>query len=54
MIYLSKGPSKGGGRCRFGPYVDPPRLWAVCVWMCVWVFVEEGGVCVLFLSVFFF
>ena len=21
MIYLSKG---GGGRCRFGPYVDPP------------------------------
>ena len=23
MIYLSKG---GGGRCRFGPYVDPPLL----------------------------
>ena len=21
MIYLSKG---GGGRCQFGPYVDPP------------------------------
>ena len=26
MIYLSKG---GGGRCRFGPYVDPP-LHGVC------------------------
>ena len=23
MIYLSK---KGGGRCRFGPYVDPPLI----------------------------